>query len=180
MPQQLAKGLAAFLNSNLVDQYFRQFSGHTQVNATDLRSLKYPNEARLMSLGERIGEIFPSQDELDQMVMEELGIINGANEIDPIKAEKRINEAIEILHELDFPRAQQNKRSALTLLALLDMKEDTSWSDASSPLLGINEMMDYFNDHFGVRYAPNTRETVRRQTVHQFIQAGLIIANPGR
>lgn len=178
MPQQLAKGLAAFLNSNLVDQYFRQFSGHTQVNATDLRSLKYPNEARLMSLGERIGEIFPSQDELDQMVMEELGIINGANEIDPIKAEKRINEAIEILHELDFPRAQQNKRSAITLLALLDMKEDTSWSDASSPLLGINEMMDYFNDHFGVRYAPNTRETVRRQTVHQFIQAGLIIANP--
>ena len=36
----------------------------------------------------------------------------------------------------------------------------------------------YFNDHFGVRYAPNTRETVRRQTVHQFLQAGLILAHP--
>ena len=39
-------------------------------------------------------------------------------------------------------------------------------------------MMDYFRDHFGVKYAPNTRETVRRQTVHQFVQAGLILANP--
>lgn len=178
IPQQLAKGLTAFLNSTLVDQYFRQFSGHTQVNATDLRSLKYPNEARLLSLGERIGEAFPSQDELDQLVREELSIVEGEMEIDPVKAEKRIKETIEILHELDLPRAQQNRRSALTLLALLDMKMDTPWSDASSPLLGITEMMDYFKDHFGVKYAPNTRETVRRQTVHQFVQAGLILANP--
>jgi adenine-specific DNA-methyltransferase len=178
IPQQLAKGLAAFLNSNLVDQYFRQFSGHTQVNATDLRSLKYPDEARLLSLGKRIGEVFPSQDELDQMVREELGIVEGEMEIDPIKADKRIKETVDILHELDLPRAQQNRRSALTLLALLDMKVDTPWSDASSPLLGITEMMDYFRDHFGVKYAPNTRETVRRQTVHQFVQAGLIVANP--
>jgi len=176
--QQLAKGLAAFLNSNLVDQYFRQFSGHTQVNATDLRSLKYPNEERLLSMGEKIGEVFPSQDELDQMVREELGIVEGEMEIDPIKADKRIKKTVEILHELDLPRAQQNKRSALTLLALLDMKVDTPWSDASSPLRGITEMMDYFRDHFGVKYAPNTRETVRRQTVHQFVQAGLILANP--
>jgi adenine-specific DNA-methyltransferase len=178
IPQQLAKGLAAFLNSTLVDQYFRQFSGHTQVNATDLRSLKYPNEARLLSLGERIGEIFPSQDELDQLVREELGIVEREMEIDPVKAEKRIKDTIEILHDLDLPKAQQNRRSALTLLALLDMKMDTSWSDASSPLLGITEMMDYFRDNFGVKYAPNTRETVRRQTVHQFAQAGLILINP--
>jgi len=98
--------------------------------------------------------------------------------IDPIKTEKRIKETIDILHDLDVPRKQQNKRSALTLLALLDMKIDTPWKDASSPLLGITEMMDYFRDHLGVTYAPNTRETVRRQTVHQFAQAGLILVNP--
>ena len=79
IPHKLAKGLAAFLNTTLVDQYFRQFSGHTQVNATDLRSIKYPNEERLFSLGEKIGEIFPPQDELDQLVREELGILEGEN-----------------------------------------------------------------------------------------------------
>jgi adenine-specific DNA-methyltransferase len=46
----VAKGLAAFLNSQFVDTYFRQFSGHTQVNATDLRSLRYPTLDQLMEL----------------------------------------------------------------------------------------------------------------------------------
>ena len=39
-------------------------------------------------------------------------------------------------------------------------------------------MMDWFAEHYGKRYAPNTRETVRRQTVHQFMEAGIIMANP--
>lgn len=55
----LAKGLAAFFNSTLIDLYFRQFSGHTQVNATDLRNLKYPSRSQLEQLGSRIGEEFP-------------------------------------------------------------------------------------------------------------------------
>jgi adenine-specific DNA-methyltransferase len=46
----LAEGLAIYLNSTLVDSYFRQFSGHTQVNATDLRSLRYPSRVRLCGL----------------------------------------------------------------------------------------------------------------------------------
>jgi hypothetical protein len=44
--------------------------------------------------------------------------------------------------------------------------------------MGITEMMDFFRDFYGIRYAPNTRETVRRQTVHQFMQVGLAVANP--
>jgi adenine-specific DNA-methyltransferase len=68
----LAKGLAAFLNSTLVDIYFRQFNGHTQVNATDLRNLRYPTRTELESLGRRIGEAFPDQVELDALVEGEL------------------------------------------------------------------------------------------------------------
>jgi adenine-specific DNA-methyltransferase len=79
---------------------------------------------------------------------------------------------------LGVPRAQQNDRSALTLLALLDVKSNTSWKEARQNLIGITEMMDYFRDNYGVNYAPNTRETIRRQTVHQFIQLGLVAANP--
>lgn len=54
LSETLALGLAAFLNSAPVDQYFRQFSGHTQVNATDLRRFKYPSLLALNSLGKRL------------------------------------------------------------------------------------------------------------------------------
>jgi hypothetical protein len=47
----LAYGMAIFLNSSYVDQCFRSFNGHTQVNATDLRSLKYPDKKTLIKLG---------------------------------------------------------------------------------------------------------------------------------
>ena len=52
LTRPLAVGLSVYLNSSLVDQYFRQFNGHTQVNATDLRSLRYPeiNDRQLAHL----------------------------------------------------------------------------------------------------------------------------------
>ena len=70
----LARGLAAFLNSTLVDDYFRQFNGHTQVNATDLRSIKYPHPDRLMILGREMPANFPGQRRLDQIVEKVLEI----------------------------------------------------------------------------------------------------------
>ena len=51
----LAEGLALYLNSTVVDSYFRQFSGHTQVNATDLRSLRYPSREQLCRLAASVG-----------------------------------------------------------------------------------------------------------------------------
>jgi adenine-specific DNA-methyltransferase len=64
----LARGLAGFLNSTLVDAYFRQFSGHTQVNATDLRTLRYPARTELEALGRSIGGEFPDPDTLDRLL----------------------------------------------------------------------------------------------------------------
>lgn len=179
LPRLLAKGLAAYLNSSLIDSYFRQFSGHTQVNATDLRSLKYPTAEQLESIGAEIGNRFPAQDELDTLIGGLLSEMTDAPASpDPIRAKKRIEEAVAVLKELGLPRAQQNERSALTLLALLDLKPEDPWPAATNPLRGVTQMMDFFAEHYGKRYAPNTRETVRRQTIHQFLDAGLIVANP--
>lgn len=47
----LARGLAWFLNTTLVDSYVRLFSGHTQINATDLRLLRYPDRETLLAIG---------------------------------------------------------------------------------------------------------------------------------
>lgn len=95
-----------------------------------------------------------------------------------VPAWKRVAEALDVLKRLNVPKAQQNERSALTLLALLGMTPRKRWSKAEAPMLGITEMMDVFRDRFGKRYAPNTRETVRRFTVHEFVQMGLVVANP--
>ncbi|MFN0243207.1 MAG: hypothetical protein ACKVWV_09980 [Planctomycetota bacterium] len=68
LPKLIALGLAAYLNSSLVDAFFRQFNGHTQVNAADLRSLRYPSRENLTAIGRRIGSTFPDQDGLDRIV----------------------------------------------------------------------------------------------------------------
>ncbi len=93
-------------------------------------------------------------------------------------AVKRVKEALELLIAVGIPREQQNERSALTLLALADIRPRTLWKSTSAPLRRITEMMDWMRDNYEVRYAPNTREIIRRQTVHQFVQHGLVIENP--
>lgn len=173
-----AKGVAAFLNSTLVDMFFRQFSGHTQVNATDLRNFRYPRRSQLEQLGSRIGEEFPSQEEIDRSLEEVLNLSDEATVSNPVQAKRKIDEALEVLKGLGVPRDQQNERSALTLLSLLDLKPDTPWANAAAPLMGITPMMEFFGKYYGKVYAPNTRETVRRQTIHQFLDAGIVTINP--
>jgi hypothetical protein len=86
--------------------------------------------------------------------------------------------ALLIIGLLDLPRAQRNERSALCLLALLNLPPGRAWDQADGPLLGITQIMDWIREHYGKDYAPNTRETVRRQTIHQFVDAGLVLHNP--
>lgn len=52
LPELLARGLAVFLNTTAVDESFRRFNGHTQVNATDLKLMKYPSREALTQLGQ--------------------------------------------------------------------------------------------------------------------------------
>ena len=91
---------------------------------------------------------------------------------------QNIDDALHILAKIGLPRAQLNGRSALTLLALIDLRPDRTWKTASAPLMGITPIMVWIRVHYGKTYAPNTRETIRRQTMHQFVQANLAIYNP--
>ena len=92
---------------------------------------------------------------------------------------KRIDEAKEILGELGLPLAQQNEISALTLLALCGIKPNDSWTSSFRRSLTVSKgVMDFAAAEYRKRYAPNTRETVRRQVLHQFVQAYLADYNP--
>lgn len=98
-----------------------------------------------------------------------------------MKTSKRvryIEAAHQILVALGLPRAQQNERSALCLLALLNLTPGKPWAKAGNPLMGITPIMDWARQHYDKEYAPNTRETFRRQTMHQFCEAGIALYNP--
>lgn len=90
----------------------------------------------------------------------------------------KIDEAREILAVLGLPRQQQNERSALTLLAFAGIGKRDSWSATATPLLRVWDVMAFMRERYGKDYAANSRETIRRQTIHQFEQARLLDRNP--
>ena len=91
----------------------------------------------------------------------------------------KIEEARDILKMLGLPPEQQNEMSALTLLALCGLKEKDPWKKAKRQTLTVTKgIMQFVAGHYGRNYAPNTRETFRRQVLHQFVQAGIVEYNP--
>jgi hypothetical protein len=91
-----------------------------------------------------------------------------------------IDEAYQILISLGLPRAQHNERSALCLLALLNLTPSKTWGQAENPLMGITPIMDWSREHYKKEYAANTRESFRKDTMHQFVDAGIALRNPDK
>lgn len=104
----------------------------------------------------------------------------------------RLQEAQKILEAFGFDKVRTNTRSGLVLLALVQVEPEGTWSNATNPMLTVDGIRLWVNeeceqeirDHNnGKLYAPNSRETLRRQTLHQFMDAGFVIYNddePGR
>ena len=93
-------------------------------------------------------------------------------------AYERVEDARIVLETLGMDAERSNERSALVLLALLRLTPAESWAEAANPMLGTRAIMDFIRDEYGKDYAPNTRETVRRFTLHQFVEAQLVVQNP--
>jgi type II restriction enzyme len=91
----------------------------------------------------------------------------------------KTEEAQEILKALGLPPAQYNEMAALTFLAICNIKENDKWANATRQSLGVTKgIMTFVNSNYGKSYAPNTRETFRRQVLHQFVQARVVDYNP--
>ncbi len=95
-----------------------------------------------------------------------------------MKNDEMIADAIQILVQVGLPRAQQNERSALCLLALINLTPEKKWRQSEAPLIGITPIMDWVRDHYNKDYASNSREAVRRKTIHQFVNTGIALRNP--
>lgn len=175
-------GLSALLNSALMDRYFRIVNGNTQVNAAELRALPLPPWEVIHQIGQAVAANDLTSD-IEQVVFALLRQTGYLSKTFPTIKETRITmskiqEAQHILRVLGLPTAQQNEIAALTLLALAHLSEDTPWNEARNPSLRIHDILIEIGKRYGREYAENTRETIRRQVIHQFEQAGLIIRNP--
>ena len=90
---------------------------------------------------------------------------------------KKREQACNLLKKMGMPKTQYNDRAGRTLVALLDIKPDTPWSLAKKRPMTVHNIIDFIKEFYGAEYQENTRESFRRFTLHQFIDAGLIIHN---
>ena len=91
----------------------------------------------------------------------------------------KIEEAQIILKDLGLPKMQQNEISAITLLALCNIKEKDKWKAAKKISLGVSKgIMKFSSEYYNRDYAPNSRESFRRNVLHQFVQGRIADYNP--
>lgn len=178
-----AIGLSAILNSALLDRYVRIVNGNTQVNAAEIRALPLPPLEVITDIGKKIEGISnPTSEQIDRIIFSTLWQTNLLAEEFPMIQETRttmgkIEQAQEILESLGLPYAQQNEISALTLLALAQLSEKSAWKNANNPKLRVHDILVEIKQRYGREYAENSRETIRRRVLHQFVQAGIAIQN---
>lgn len=179
-----AIGLSAILNSALLDRYFRILNGNTQVNATELRLLPLPPLKVVRLVGNKVSSVTDlDAGVIDKIIFEVFREMYLIDKDFPLIKETRITmgkieQAQKILEKLGVPPAQQNEISALTLLVLANLDENSAWSKADAPSLRVHDILNVIKEKYGREYAENTRETIRRQVLHQFVQAGIAIRNP--
>jgi len=89
----------------------------------------------------------------------------------------KLEEAKGILSAIGMPNAQTNDRSAYTLLSLANIKEDDNWRLAAKSDLRIVDMIKFMSDNYNKIYKPNTRETIRKDTLHQFVEGAVAERN---
>ena len=89
----------------------------------------------------------------------------------------KLEEAKGILSAIGMPDKQSNDRSAYVLLALADIKEDSDWEEITIRFMRIVDIMNFMAENYDKRYMPNSRETIRKDTIHQFVEAAVAHRN---
>lgn len=89
----------------------------------------------------------------------------------------KLEEGQAILKALGLPDKQQTTLAAHILLALGDVLPGTPWKEAKSRDIGIHAMIQFISDHYGKRYAENSRESFRKNVLRPLEQARIVDKN---
>ena len=90
---------------------------------------------------------------------------------------KKIDEARQILKQLEVTDKQQSNLCCYILLAMAGLAEKSSWSAATNEWIRIHDIIEFISANYGVAYAENSRETFRKQAIHHFRNAAFIEDN---
>lgn len=88
-----------------------------------------------------------------------------------------VQESQDILRAFEFDRKRTNETSARTLLALAGLDENSTWADATNERMGVRYILDWMRGPLRHPIAENSRETIRRFVLHQFVDAGFCLYN---
>jgi hypothetical protein len=89
----------------------------------------------------------------------------------------KIEEIRKLLEALELPRKQQSDICLLTILGMAQLKKRTKWTDSSNEWMRIHDIIAFVNKNYGVEYKENSRETFRKQALHQFRMAAMVEDN---
>lgn len=89
----------------------------------------------------------------------------------------KIDDVKDILKTLQVPTKQQSELCCLALLAMANLKEEDSWKNVSSKWTRIHDVIQFIGSNYGVHYAENSRETFRKQAMHNFRNAAFLEDN---
>lgn len=82
-----------------------------------------------------------------------------------------------ILASIGMPENRQNELCCRVLLALANKTKLNQWADVDNNWTGIHEILEFLDDEYGIKYAENSRETIRKQAIHSFQHAAIIEDN---
>ena len=86
----------------------------------------------------------------------------------------KIERVKKLLEELGMPKRQQSDMCALVILSLANLGKRTPWPEATNEWLGIHGILEFIHDKYKRKYAENTRETIRKDGLHHFVNAALV------
>lgn len=86
----------------------------------------------------------------------------------------KLEDTKKLLAALRVPQKQQSDMCCYTLLAIAGLKNGDKWEDATNEWIRIHDVIAFTRDNYGVSYAENSRETIRKQAMHHFRNAAFI------
>lgn len=164
-------GLFAFFNTSYVDKYYRILNGSTQVNASEVNKIPLPTLDKIKELGRLIIKEKIYKVEYCDSIVERYIFNKGELKI------TKLEDSINILKEIGMPKQQYNERSAYVLLSLAGIRDEDDWTAVTNNKMRIVDIMNFMAENYNKIYKPNTRETIRKDTIHQFRDAAIIESN---